>query len=199
MLQFMYIFRVATDKECGNMQIKDKVKELIKRPAKSRVFIFFLLVFLLVVSVRTFVIEPIQVYGDSMLPSFRDKDYIFIEKITYKKKDPERNDIVVIEVDDGSDTRYIKRIIGLPGETVQVKKGRVYIDGKALEENKPFPTIEDGGMARNKITLGKDEYFLLGDNRNQSKDSRHVEIGIVMKKQIKGKFWVRFFPFDRAE
>ena len=106
---------------------------------------------------------------------------------------------MVVDTKNGNQKQqYIKRIIGLPGEKVKIKKGHVYINGKQLKEIKVFDEIEDGGMARDTISLGKDEYFLLGDNRNNSKDSRNVELGIVKKKQIRGKLCFRIMPIGQA-
>ena len=93
--------------------------------------------------------------------------------------------------------QYVKRIIGLPGETIRIKKGKVFIDGEKLNEIHEFDLIEDGGMAREKVILGEDEYFLLGDNRNNSKDSRNVELGIVKREQMEGKVFVRIYPFAK--
>ena len=90
-----------------------------------------------------------------------------------------------------------KRIIGLPEETIQIKDGYVYINDKQLEEDYGKEIIEDSGLAVDKITLKKDEYFVLGDNRNGSIDSRRTDIGAVKREQIKGKAWLCFYPFTK--
>lgn len=120
---------------------------------------------------------------------------VLIEKVSYRTGEPKRNDIVVVTTD--TKEQYIKRIIGLPGETVRIKKGKVFIDGKQLQECMAFEEIADGGMAREKILLGEDEYFLLGDNRNHSKDSRNTELGIVKQSQFDGKVFWQIYPFDK--
>ena len=188
-----FVWFVSNEKECDCMKKENRITEVFGTIIKSKTFLFFFALFVVVIMVRTFVVEQILVQGNSMFPALEHEDYILIEKLTYRKEIPRRNDIVVIQVEK---TQYVKRIIGLPGECIQIKKGRVYIDGEVLEEADVFQPIEDGGMARNKMTLGEDEYFLLGDNRNHSKDSRNVEIGVVKKKQIKGKLWIRIFPFQ---
>lgn len=93
---------------------------------------------------------------------------------------------------------HIKRIIGLPGETVQIKDGRILIDGKIMEEADSFESIENPGMAENEILLKNGEYFVLGDNRNNSEDSRFGDIAKVKKMNIIGKLWFRITPEDKA-
>ena len=93
---------------------------------------------------------------------------------------------------------FIKRIIGLPGETVQILDGYVYIDGKKLDEHFCDEKIQNAALASDPITLGDDEYFVLGDNRNASEDSRFPDVGNVRRKEIIGRAWVRIWPFERA-
>lgn len=176
--------------------MKEKIGEFFQR----KIVWVLLIILLLVCGCRFFVGEIIRVSGESMVPTLENGNDIFIEKFTYRNEEPERNDIVVVKTTyEGKKREYVKRIIGLPGEKVHIKKGKVYINGKPLKECKDFPKIEDGGMARNTIELGEDEYFLLGDNRNNSKDSRNVELGIVERQQILGKFWFRIYPFGMVE
>ena len=96
------------------------------------------------------------------------------------------------------DMYFIKRIIGLPGETVQILDGYVYIDGKKLDEHFCDEKIQNAALASDPITLGDDEYFVLGDNRNASEDSRFPDVGNVRRKEIIGRAWVRIWPFERA-
>lgn len=159
---------------------------------RRKIFWFFVILFVVVWIVRGYVVQLFQVQGESMMPTLGDGDILLVEKRTYQSEEPARYDIVVLEKDE---QEYVKRIIGLPKETIQIKKGKVYVDGEPLKEPNTFDSIEDGGMARNKIELGEEEYFVLGDNRNDSKDSRHVEVGIVNRTQIKGKIWKSLFPF----
>lgn len=170
----------------------------VKQILHSRIARFFVIVIIVVVLLHCFVFELIQVDGSSMENTLFSGDFICIEKISYRTEHPKRNDIVVVNTKkNGTKQQYIKRIIGMPGESIKIKKGFVYVNGKKLKEIKNFDVIEDGGMARNTISLGEDEYFLLGDNRNNSKDSRNVELGIVKRKQIRGKLCFRFFPLGK--
>lgn len=166
---------------------------------RSKLFWFLVILFIVVLLFRNFVMGQVQVGGQSMEPTLQNQDILLIEKRTYNKDNPKRYDVVVLNTEGNSmwGQQYVKRIIGLPGETVQIKEGKVWIDGKELKEPFDFEEIEDGGMAKEEMKLGKDEYFLLGDNRNNSKDSRHLEIGVVNREQIKGKVWIRVYPFQR--
>ena len=126
-----------------------------------------------------------------------DKDNLIVDKISYRFKDPQRFDIIVFPFQQDSETYYIKRIIGLPGETVQVKDGTIYINGEVLQESYGREIIEFGGVAEDPIVLGIDEYFVLGDNRNESSDSRDPSVGLIEREIIIGKAWIRIFPFDK--
>jgi len=110
-----------------------------------------MIVIAFVLLIRGFVGGIVVIQGESMNPTLMDSDIVFVEKISYQKNKPRRNDIVVVTTDAmGTKMQYVKRIIGLPGETIQIKKGKVFIDGKALDEIQDFDLIEDGGMARGK-------------------------------------------------
>ena len=123
---------------------------------------------------------------------------VFGNEISRKWKDPERFDIIVFPYQYEENTYYIKRIIGLPGETVQVVDGYVYINGSRLESDIYGNELMDDPMAASQpITLGEDEYFVLGDNRNHSQDSRDPSVGEVKKDTIMGKAWVRIYPFGK--
>ena len=173
-----------------------------EQPEKSKVreavdFIVYLLVvagccllFIKFVAVRSVVI------GHSMNPLLHDKDNLIVEKVSYYFRDPARFDIIVFRIPGDSKEHFIKRIIGLPGETVQIKDGAVYINGELLSEDiYGKDPIRLGYTASQPVTLGEDEYFVMGDNRNNSKDSRSAEIGPVKKSQFLGRAWFRFWPF----
>ena len=146
-----------------------------------------------------FVGQRTSVSGHSMEPTLSDHDNLLVDKISYRFKDPERYDIIVFPYQHGKDIFYIKRIIGLPGETVQVKDGYVYINGELLEsEVYGAEEMENPMMAETPITLGEDEYFVLGDNRNHSQDSRDPNVGPVHREDIMGRAFVRIYPFDRV-
>ena len=137
----------------------------------------------------TFVGQRINVDGSSMEPMLMDGDNLIVDKLTYRFREPRRFDVIVFPVRYDDNRRYIKRIIALPGETVQIKEERLYVDGVLVEEDGAFDKIADAGIAENEITLGSDEYFVLGDNRNNSEDSRSGNIGPVKRDNITGKAW----------
>ena len=123
---------------------------------------------------------------------------LLVDKLSYRFQNPKRFDIIVFPYQYEENTYYIKRIIGLPGETVQVVDGYVYINGSRLESDIYGNELMDDPMAASQpITLGEDEYFVLGDNRNHSQDSRDPSVGEVKKDTIMGKAWVRIYPFDK--
>ena len=140
---------------------------------------------LLALLITTYVAHHTSVEGSSMEPTIEDGSQLVVEQISYYLHEPERFDVIVFPNNQGAN--YIKRIIGLPEETIQIKDGYVYINDKQLEEDYGKEIIEDSGLAVDKITLKKDEYFVLGDNRNGSIDSRRTDIGAVKREQIKGK------------
>lgn len=163
--------------------------------------IYLLIVLLAVWLVITFVGQRTMVEGASMEPSLYDNNQLIVDKISYVLGDPERFDIIVFPFDDGSEqgAYYIKRIIGMPGETVQIdEKGNIYIDGEKLEENYGKEIIESDnlGRAEEPVKLGEDEYFVMGDNRNNSMDSRFETVGNIRRKDIIGRAWFRIWPFS---
>lgn len=146
------------------------------------VFLAFVLVFS--IGMRTSVI------GDSMEPSLHNGQEILMNRILYRISMPKRGDVIVFLPNGNQNTHfYVKRVVGLPGETVQIREGNVYIDGVLLAENELFDKIADPGIAQSELLLGSDEFFVLGDNRNSSEDSRSGNIGAVKKDSIIGKAW----------
>ena len=153
-----------------------------------------------------YVVQRTEVSGPSMENTLHDEENILVEKLSYRFQDPERFDIIVFyhfydEEEDRNDEDsydfYVKRIIGLPGETVQIADGTIYINGQPVEENYGKNPTDYSGVAEEPIVLGEDEFFVLGDNRAISQDSRYEEVGNVRKDQIVGKAWVRIYPFDK--
>lgn len=146
----------------------------------------------------TYVGQRTKVVGDSMLPTLHENDNLIVDKISYRFRDPKRYEIVVFPYRYSEDTYYIKRIIGLPGETVQIIDGYVYIDGDPLGETYGKELIDASryGLAAEPIELGEDEYFVLGDNRNASSDSRESNVGLLHKEEFIGRAWVRIWPLD---
>ena len=130
-----------------------------------------------------------------MEPTLAVGSRYFVNKLAYKASSPKRGDIIVFRTNASDDAAlHIRRVIGLPGETIQIVNGRILINGETYKEGKDFPTINNPGMAANAITLEAGEYFVLGDNRNNSEDSRYADIGKVNKKYITGKLWFQISP-----
>ncbi len=144
----------------------------------------------------TFVGQRTHVSGESMENTLDDGDQLIVDKLTYRFRDPERFDIIVFPFHYRENTYYIKRIIGLPGETVQIEDGTIYINGEVLEEAYGREVMQDPGIAAEPIALGEDEYFVLGDNRNQSSDSRDPSVGLIHRDEIIGRAWIRIWPLD---
>ena len=128
--------------------------------------IYIVIVVILSLGIITFIGQRTKVSGHSMETTLSDRDNLIVDKISYRFRDPERFEIIVFPFQYEEHTYYIKRIIGLPGETVQVIDGYVYINGEMLDENYGLEVMDDPGIAAEPITLGEDEYFVLGDNRN---------------------------------
>lgn len=146
--------------------------------------------------ILTFVGQRTVVDGRSMNATLNDRDNLIVEKLSYRFSDPERFDIIVFPPYDTKEY-YIKRIIGLPGETIQIdEEGNIYINGEILEEDYGLETIKNPGRAIEPVTLGEDEYFVMGDNRNNSVDSRDSRVGNVKRDAIIGKAWVRIWPLS---
>lgn len=162
-------------------------------------WIFYLLVIIgLTYLIITYVGQRTRVSGHSMETTLSDGDNLIVDKISYRFNDPKRYDIIVFPFKYKENTYYIKRIIGLPGETVQVIDGYTYIDGELLESDIYGAEImEESGIAEVPITLGEDEYFVLGDNRNHSSDSRDPSVGVLKRDDLIGRAWVRVYPFEK--
>ncbi|MCM1267504.1 MAG: signal peptidase I [Bacteroidales bacterium] len=160
--------------------IKDAAELLVG--GAVAVFLAFVIVFS--VGMRTSVI------GDSMEPVLYNGQEILMNRILYRISTPKRGDVIVFLPNGNENSHfYVKRVVGLPGETVQIREGNVYIDGLMLAEDERFDEIVDPGIAQNEIHLSSDEFFVLGDNRNSSEDSRSGNIGAVKKDTIIGKAW----------
>jgi len=160
--------------------------------------LYIAIVFLLTYLVIHYVGQRTQVSGTSMEYTLSDGDNLIVDKISYRFHKPERYDIIVFPFQYEENTYYIKRIIGLPGEKIQISEdGAIYIDGKVLEESYGREIIEVPGQAEDPIELDDDEYFVLGDNRNASLDSRDPSVGVIHEEDIIGRAWLRIYPFDK--
>ncbi len=149
-----------------------------------------------VISLAWFVVHSfggqVKISGQSMMPGLADGDLVLSDRLAYDLGEPHRLDIVVFEREDHRTN--VKRVIGLPGETVQITGGSIYINGQLLEADDSLRQVSLAGLAEKPVILGEDEYFLLGDNRDGSEDSRFANIGNVKRSQILGKVWFRVFP-----
>lgn len=160
--------------------------------------VYLLLVLLGAYLIVTFVGQRTQVSGSSMETTLSDKDHLIVDKISYRVKDPERFDIIVFPFQYDKEKYYIKRIIGMPGETVQIDDdGTIYIDGEPLEENYGREVIQNPGRAAEAVKLGADEYFVMGDNRNNSSDSRDPAVGNIHRDDIIGRAFIRIWPLSK--
>ena len=154
----------------------------------------------IIIPVRTFLIQPFYVQGASMEPNFYDHEYLIINEISYQFSEPVRGDIVVFRYPRDPSQFFIKRVIGLPGEVVEVDNGRVrifneaYPDGVVLDEEYLDLTVTPG---QERVTLGTNEYFVMGDNRDESLDSR--SFGPIARDAIVGKVWIRGLPLTRIK
>ena len=171
------------------------MKEIIKELAGWLLYIVLIIAFTWFVV--TFVGQRTEVSGSSMETTLSDKDQLIVDKMTYRFRDPKRYDIVVFPYQYQDNTYYIKRIIGLPGVTVQILSGMVYIDGMRLDEHYGNEIMENPGIAEEPLTLGEDEYFVLGDNRNNSSDSRASDVGLIHRKDLIGRAWIRVWPLSQ--
>lgn len=139
-----------------------------------------------------------RVDGNSMNPTLEDGDNMWVSKLAYRFGDPKRFDVIIFNYDEN--TTYVKRIIGLPGETVRIdQEGNIYINEMLLEENYGMEPIAPTnlGRANQPVLLGENEYFVLGDNRNHSQDSRWSDVGNVSRDDIIGKVIFRIYPFKK--
>ena len=135
-----------------------------------------------------------EVIGSSMVPTLEDGNQLITDKITYRFREPERFDIIVFPHGPAKEY-YIKRIIGMPGETVNIDEdGTIYINGEVLEENYGYGSTEPQERG-SEVVLSEDEYFVLGDNREVSLDSRYSEVGNIPRSIVIGRAWLRLYPF----
>lgn len=160
--------------------------------------IYFLIVVGMTWLIITFVGQRTKVDGHSMEPTLQDGDNLIVDKISYRLRAPRRYEIIVFPYQHAENVYYIKRIIGMPGETIQIIDGSVYINGELLaDEVYGAEPIKNAMTAAEPITLGEDEYFVMGDNRNHSSDSRDPSVGVLHRDQLIGRAWIRIYPFNK--
>ena len=165
----------------------DSKKEKSKPNIKKNLIAFGICVVIAIVIaliITNFVASHTKVEGNSMESTLENGDDIIVEKFSYLTNNPERYDIIVFR--ESESVNYIKRVIALPGETIQITEGKIYINERAIFDAYGNAKMEDGGIAEKPIKLGQDEYFVLGDNA----------VGVIKRDQIIGKAWLRVLPFD---
>lgn len=199
---------ISTDDDIENNeeQVEKKKKEKKNKRKKKKqeinivkellsLIIYIGAIVLLCFLIITFVGSRAKVEGSSMNPTLDNNDSLWVDKLSYRIGDPKRFDVIIFNYD--KDTTYVKRIIGLPGEKVRIdQSGNIYINDELLEENYGMEPIlpTNVGRACQTILLGSDEYFVLGDNRNNSSDSRFADVGNVKRDDIVGKVRLRIYP-----
>lgn len=188
---------MPTEKTESPEEAKKKKMKAIAREILSN-SLFLLVVLVLTLLIVKYVGQRTVVVGDSMETTLQNGDNLIVDKIGYRFHDPERFDVIVFPFEYKDETYYIKRIIGLPGETVRIDDdGNIYINDVILEEHFGAETMIDPGLAYGGITLGENQYFVLGDNRNHSSDSRVPSVGLIEKEDIIGRAWIRLFPLNK--
>lgn len=177
-------------------------EKVMKKRLKSvlSTSLYFLAVVLVTFFIIKYVGQRTEVIGRSMEPTLSDGDNLIVDKLTFMFREPKRGEIVVFPYRDRDGVYYIKRVIGLPGETVYInEKGNVYIDGNLIEEDYIKELTKEAGIASVPLELKEDEYFVMGDNRNNSTDSRSPSIGVVKRDEIIGRAFMRIWPITEIK
>lgn len=182
----------STKESTEEISVGKKVRNSI-----VEVCIYIAIIILSVSFVPKYVLQRTIVDGKSMMDTLKDGENLLVEKVSYHFTDPDRFDVILFYPHGRDSTDYyIKRVIGLPGETVQIIGEDIYINGEKLEENFGKDPIIDPGMADEPVKLGDDEFFVLGDNRTVSADSRYEEVGPAKRENIEGKAVFRIYPLS---
>lgn len=200
--------------EKNEEQEESKEKQKLEKSTKQKIWavirelaIYVLIIITCLYFVPTYVAAKNLVDGESMERTLQHNDQVITEKVSYRFHNPKRFDVIIFyhfddfENQNKKDTEaydfYVKRIIGLPGERVQIIEDTIYINGKPIEEHFGKDPIQDPGRAEEEILLGEDEYFVLGDNREVSIDSRDERVGNVKRDWIYGRVCARIYPFSK--
>ena len=142
--------------------------------------------------------QTVTMQESAMEPTIEVGDSFFMNRVIYKFSSPKRGDIIVFRTDASDDAAlHIRRGIGLPGETILIRNGKIYIDGEEYMESGNYPAVTNPGLAENGVTLNSGEYFVLGDNRNNSQDSRSANVGVIHRDELLGRAWIRIWPLDK--
>lgn len=145
--------------------------------------------------ITSYVGQMTNVIGESMMPTLYDGDRLIIDKMSYRFNEVERFDVVVFPYKKNPSLNYIKRVIGLPGDTIDIAEGRVLVNGQPVDAQYGFDVIEDYGDNL-PIVVPEGEFFVMGDNRNNSSDSRYIDVGTIRKEDLLGKAMVRIWPVN---
>jgi len=204
--------KLSSKTEKSETNLAELEEENISSPEKSfwksalsfglEIFKTVIISLAIILPIRYFVIQPFMVDGASMEPNFYDKQYLVINEISYRFNEPTRGEVVVFKNPQNIKEFYIKRVIGLPGETIRIESGQIYIKPKnkekfvQIDESDYLPESLRTSGNINDLELKENEFFVLGDNRANSKDSR--VLGPVQKELIMGKVWIRGFPFPEV-
>lgn len=177
-----------------------------KKDAKKEIISWILTIVTAVAAaflIRTFLFEPIRVDGDSMSDTLHDQELVFVTKPEYYLGEPSRQDVIICKYPGRKNQYFVKRLIAVPGDTIEIRYDRetrtntVYINGEALSEPYLTPERNNSNNAMPPVTLGEDQYFVMGDNRDNSNDSRYIGVGPISRSQIVGHVRFVFFPFDK--
>ena len=182
-------------KKFSEMTPEEKRKMIIKETISWIVTLGSAVVIAL--CIRGFIFEPVRVDGNSMLDTLHDREIMFVTKFDYIFGEPENGDIVICKYPE-STKNYVKRLIGLPGDTIEIRNNAVYINGEVVDESYLTPDRNDNPYyaTMSPFELEENEYFVMGDNRDNSHDSRFSDVGTLTRKQIRGHVRFVFFPFD---
>ena len=181
--------------------ISEPDEKLLRRKRRIKELLIWLVEILLVLGAAYYcsfyLLEKTAVIGDSMSPTLLEGERVLIDRFSYRLHEPRRFDVIVYKQSNKEHSYYdFKRVIGLPGETVRIdEEGGIWIDGERLKEPMEVETMYNSGLAGEPLVLDEGEYFVLGDNRNQSEDSRFANVGNILRSDIVGKAWIRLEPF----
>ncbi len=182
-----------------NVQLTGREKKSIKKTRSALLWLVAVAaVLILAFGTAKYFCHVEQVYDNAMESTLSSGQKVLVNTIAYRTSSPKRGDLVVFRIGNSEFANtYIRRVIGVPGDTIRIEDGQIILNDETFVEEQDFPQIMDAGLAENTVTLGNEEYFVLGDNRNSSEDSRSAVIGNVSKNSMEGRVWFRVFPYSK--